>query len=375
LAVAAFALGCATATSAQKNGTVVVPTALAPTTFLPLGNEQLFAINAMSHQVWLVGKDTIAPYGSQVSSNAGAFWGAVGLWKDSVWAWTDSARTLVVATKTETAIMGSTPRVALRQAETMLVPIVFGHDGAIVEERATSSTGMRGLGETGRAVIRVSKRGEVVDTLALVRYDHALMSFSLGPSSAKRVASQPWASPGIVASAPSGSYIVVVDHRDQGDAVDHNCSIVLQLFDSTGARHASKVYPYQPVPLTDPIVNAYIAKHTRTVVGGERITAERLTRAYREALYRPAFLPHIDRALVAINGEVWLHRSDAGAENIWLIFDYNLELTQEVRLQSEANLVAVTPTGYWVARRQTSGKQEWLALELIRGRPSSIRAR
>jgi hypothetical protein len=118
---------------------------------------------------------------------------------------------------------------------------------------------------------------------------------------------QPFLASALWKARPDGTGFVVVD---ESDATQVSRSFVVAAYDASAKLTWRKEFPFQPVPLTDSLVQSFA-----TTVFAGRVAANAIDDARRsleKQLVRPANLPTINGLVVGRDGSIWIERELAG---------------------------------------------------------------
>jgi len=178
----------------------------------------------------------------------------------------------------------------MRDADIPSPIVLLRRDGTIADTMATPR--MRGAGEIG---VRVQ---------TVVNGETRTMGV---------VSPQPFLAHPMWKARPDGSGIVLAE----APVVTANgpATFTIQTFDGSGKRVAARNYSYQPMALTDRLLDSVVTAQTgRFGPDGER--------SFREQLVTPKYLPPITQLVVGLHGATWVRREQFGHGGaMWNVID------------------------------------------------------
>lgn len=153
-------------------------------------------------------------------------------------------------------------------------------------------------------IIRHDRRGKVLDTLHWIDVRHAT-----GGIRPKRggflTFRQPFGDDPLLTPVPSGGGVVVVERQAASSGAE--ASFAVHRYGSTGRLEFQARVPYRPTPLTDreaegSLETAFAFFNARRNREAPPVELTELL----PVLYRPAYMPPVTGAVVAVDGSVWL---------------------------------------------------------------------
>jgi hypothetical protein len=196
------------------------------------------------------------------------------------------------------------------------------------------------------AVERWSRSGQRIDVITtLPRTNHALLIQPRGERGASMTTRQPFSDAPLMAIAPDGTGIVVVE-RASGTEGGVVCVVRYELSGKIAwERRYSTTAGALPAAEVQDSTRRIAAKVVEAA--RNRVPPATAESWVRKALYVPRFRPAITSALVGRDGSVWLRLWPRGKTVTWVSVDRNG--SPEGRVESNVDLVF----------RQIDGRQAW----------------
>jgi hypothetical protein len=205
-------------------------------------------------------------------------------------------------------------------------------------------------------LVRASPAGEVVQGLEMLggRWTDARV-----PSPYGHIASveQPFQDDPLVATAPDGSEVVVIERFAATRPGTSTYSVAR--FDVRTGKRTARRYEYQPVPVTGASVDSALGRMLDSVgtgVGAQFLSGFPSRAAARAALSavirRPAFHTPVSGVVVGSDRSVWLREHATGD---WIVHAPDGRLAGRVRLPDGASLLHADEHGVWTVADRPDG--------------------
>jgi hypothetical protein len=170
---------------------------------------------------------------------------------------------------------------------------------------------------------------------------------------------QPWHDEELVATAPSGDWLAVVD-RTVADGPAGVLRVTRLL--PSGARVWTRELPYRPAAVPAQAVERQVRSYAQAFFPGGGPAAER---AVRQALRVPSSLPTVTAVVAASDGTLWLRR-EAAVEDAptvrWTVLGPGGAVAGEVEIPGTWMIVDAAGDRVWAVNRSTTS----MAGELLR---------
>lgn len=224
----------------------------------------------------------------------------------------------------------SVPRAVLADGSTLVIPSLLEDDiGAPSPARLP--------------ILRVRPSGQG-DTLAWQPLRNRMLRFQMG----RRYTSllQPWDDSPLLAAAPDGSAIVLVE-RPAAARGDEGFFRVTRL-DARGDTVYSRRFRYVPIP----VPSGWAGRWTADMAGriarpGSGLQPGEVAAAMSRGLYVPGFMPPITDVVAGRDGSVWIRREQPGATATWHVLNSRGLIEANVRMPGNLQVAEARRTNVW----------------------------
>jgi hypothetical protein len=156
--------------------------------------------------------------------------------------------------------------------------------------------------------------------------------------------SQPWLDGDLLDVASSGDYLAVVQLSDTSNPRRPAYLLTIR---STSGIVAKVRCQYDPLPLEDRTVAAWLSETVTENVAAPFGDTAVARREFAKGLFRPKHLPPVLRLLVARDGTVWLEREAPAVGSRWEIRKSDGRLIGRVTLPKDFRAMAVSRNRVW----------------------------
>lgn len=181
------------------------------------------------------------------------------------------------------------------------MPLTLLPDGGFLVEEVILSRDNPATGATHALLLRTSRDLEVEDTVARYSFLHRAMHFRFREGEAHL--NQPFSDDPIPSFSADGQYFALVS-RDAADGKETQHFTVSLMRNGRTPVYTHKV-SYRPLPLTQRAVDSVV----KLIVGPADPASPRIpltADSIHRRLFRPRYLPPVDRVVVGQDGVVWL---------------------------------------------------------------------
>lgn len=188
---------------------------------------------------------------------------------------------------------------------------LFGDGTSWGENDAHVVRAMRGGPELPKAVVRMTRSGRVMDTLAMVPTSHTM--YVVLNDGGMTFGQQKFPDGALVVGAPELSRLYVIDRAAPSGRGPQTVRVVA--LKSTGDTIWVKELPYSPRPLEKAVADSFISK-----AQSQARRSGASPEVVRRALHVPAFRPPVTSAFAAVDGTLWLRREEGRASvEYWVL--------------------------------------------------------
>lgn len=170
---------------------------------------------------------------------------------------------------------------------------------------------MRGLPESDKAVVRMSRSGSVSDTIIVVPTVHSM--YAVGDGTTFSFGAQRFPDAPVVIGFGAQSRIAVIDRSASRDG--SRSSVQITCISATGNTLWKRALEYVPKRLEKSATDSFVNSVLRST---QRLRLE--SDVVRRALFLPSYRPPVTAAFASSEGELWIRREDgADAVEYWVI--------------------------------------------------------
>jgi len=234
-----------------------------------------------------------------------------------------------------------------------IVEGLFADGTAWGEHGGHSIRVMRGGPELPKTILRMSRTGRTLDTIAIVPTSHTMFSVVDGPSTA--FGDQVFPDGALVIGVSSLSRLYVVGRAAATSARAANISLVA--LRSTGDTLWQRDLRYAPRRLEKTVVDSVIRKLQRSGA-----TAD----ALRRLLFIPDFLPPVTSGFATEDGTLWLRREEGRATVEYWILTPDGKLTATVSVPQSLALTAARGAQVWGVEKNADDVPVVVRFRIIR---------
>lgn len=213
-------------------------------------------------------------------------------------------------------------------------------DGTAWGERATGAGTIAGT-ELPKAILRLGRAAEMMDTLAVVSTEHTLYSVMDGPTIS--FGPQPFSDAPIVVGSSSNSRLYVIDrsvakNRQRG-------AVRVIAVNARGDTAWTRDLPYTPRPLARRVADSVLDQtHRRLRRSGASVEV------VRRILFLPNNRPPLSAAFAAHDGTLWLRREVGQATVQYWVISVDGNLAGSVTVPSNVSITAASRERVWAIR-------------------------
>lgn len=210
-------------------------------------------------------------------------------------------------------------------------------DGTAWGEKATGAGAIAGP-ELPKAILRLGRSAEMLDTLAVVSTAHTLYSVMDGPTIS--FGAQPFADAPLVVGSSSQSRVYVIDRS----AAPNRRQGVIQIaaINARGDTAWNRAYPYVPRPLERRVADS-VLERTHRGLRRSRASLE----VVRRVLFLPANRPPVSAGISASDGTLWLRREAGQAQVQYWVVSASGDLLGSLTVASNVSIAAASRSHAW----------------------------
>lgn len=188
-------------------------------------------------------------------------------------------------------------------------------DGTVLVQPSFASRLLADGTITSRPLFRMDTTGTLLRTVAETSLENSQLSIQRGTGGL--YGSQPFADAPLLALAPSGEFVVVLDRT--AATQDRGAAMQLRKITVDGDTAFTREIPYSPIPLPGEVVDSLLAARAESFANSPMFGSVREAReALNDAVFIPSYYPPASRILVASSGEIWVQRENvSGSERRW----------------------------------------------------------
>lgn len=196
-------------------------------------------------------------------------------------------------------------------------------------------------------LLRVSRRGEPLDTVDWHSTDHSVFEVASGEGQRRVFMYQPFKDTPIVAVAPDGRSFVVVERA--AAARPDGASFRVTRLSARGDTIFSRRYQYTPSPLSPAFRRTWAAEQGGELVAGRAgLNRREVIARIEEQLYVPPFRPPVTAAVVGRDGTVWLRREEGASDFVlWHVLNERGLIEASVRLPKKVYVHQASRSHFW----------------------------
>lgn len=246
-----------------------------------------------------------------------------------------------------------------RFSRSFAIPQVEHEDAFVIDQPAAFTTGGSALslakyrsgstGQTGIPLLRYDAvTGTVQDEIARVERTATVQIRWQGQSVAS--GAHPFPDAALIAYAPDGARVVIVDRTAPTDPSSAHITIVS--LHPAGDTIWSRSYVYQPQVLPSAEIDSILGRRISSFQSFARLEGrlsdDEAENAYRQSVPVPSYRPPLQRALVGAEGDIWLEWASAPGEGTaWWVLDATGEPIASVRRAERLDIRAVGREHVW----------------------------
>lgn len=231
-------------------------------------------------------------------------------------------------------------------------PLALLADGTVLFALSTPSEYLATARVTWIPLIRGSRLGSALDTLAWLDVRHRSLRLRGKPHARLSYSRQPLSDESLLAVSSAGTLIVTVD-RLSVPTID-SASFRVTKISTRGDTIFSKLVSYRPQPISPMLVDSLIREiSARSVVGATPLfySLEMAERAVRQALYVPRYDVGVHNVVVGNDGSVWLKRGP----NKWTVLGASGEVLADADLPANFELLLANGRVLWGVISDSTG--------------------
>lgn len=222
------------------------------------------------------------------------------------------------------------------------MPIFLLADGNVMGFAPVPNSAVLDGARTQQAWLRLTREGELLDTLALQRLVGQDVEVDLGQGPITR--RHPFASNPLVAVPPDASFMVMVDREPP--AGGERPAFRVHRIALNGDTVLSQNVPYLPIELLDSEIDSIAKSIGAPQAERNGLTEHRATALVREQVPWPQYRPPVTNVLAASDGSVWLRREPTTGDSIrWDVMDAQLQRVGFVYLPLDIDVKVIVEAG------------------------------
>lgn len=219
-----------------------------------------------------------------------------------------------------------------------VMPIFLLADGNVLGFAPVPNSVVLDGERTQRAWLRLTREGDLIDTLALQRLVGQNVRIDLGQRPIEPL--HPFASNPLVGVPPDASFMVMVD-REPAERGERSAFRVHRI-ELNGDTALSQHLSYSPIELRDAEIDSIARSIGARYAERSELTEVRAAALVREQTPWPRYRPPVSNVLAASDGSVWLRREPATGDSIrWDVVNAQLQRIGFVYLPVEFDVKVI----------------------------------
>ena len=222
------------------------------------------------------------------------------------------------------------------------MPIFLLADGNVMGFAPVPNSAVLAGERTHQAWLRLTREGELLDTLALQRLVGQDVEVDLGQRPIRL--RHPFASNPLVAVPPDASFMVMVDR--EAPAGEERSAFRVHRIALNGDTALSQDVPYSPIELVDSEIDSIARSIGAPQAERNELTEDRAAALVRGQIPWPQYRPPVTNVLAASDGSVWLRREPTTGDSIrWDVVDAQLQRVGFVYLPIKFDVKVMVEAG------------------------------